>query len=198
LYWVHARAGELLIMRHTEEVRLVTAPAIVGESVLLNLLPDGPHVRPVTLRAISPCMLWALTIRDLEHIFNVSLPLAIAPPSDLLSSLESIGDAQPCACRPWQPQSRGDTCGDTSAAGSHMPLYASLSGICDATAGRHNMLNVCSVRLHFALLQILPELRHKLIDMFERRMKLNLRHASEHEREHWCEFLLPLMRNWSL
>lgn len=64
-------AGELLIMRHTQEVRLVTAPAIVGESVLLNLLPDGPHVRPVTLRAISPCMLWALTIRDLEHIFNV-------------------------------------------------------------------------------------------------------------------------------
>lgn len=59
-------------MRHTEEVRLVTAPAIVGESVLLNLLPDGPHVRPVTLRAIAPCMLWALTIRDLEHIFNVS------------------------------------------------------------------------------------------------------------------------------
>lgn len=77
-------------MRHTEEVRLVTAPAIVGESVLLNLLPDGPHVRPVTLRAISPCMLWALTIRDLEHIFNVSLPLAIAPPSDLLSLLESL------------------------------------------------------------------------------------------------------------
>ncbi|BDA43675.1 probable potassium voltage-gated channel subfamily H member 7 [Coccomyxa sp. Obi] len=98
--------GELLIMRHTEEVRLVTAPAIVGESVLLNLLPDGPHVRPVTLRAISPCMLWVLTIRDLEHIFN-----------------------------------------------------------------------------------ILPELRHKLIEMFERRMKMNLRHAPEDERAHWESLL---------
>lgn len=60
-------------MRHTHEVRLVNAPAIVGESVLLNLLPAEEHVRPVTLRAIAPCVLWVLTIRDLEHIFQVRL-----------------------------------------------------------------------------------------------------------------------------
>lgn len=65
-------AGELLIMRHTHEVRLVNAPAIVGESVLLNLLPEERHVRPVTLRAIAPCVLWVLTIKDLEHIFQVA------------------------------------------------------------------------------------------------------------------------------
>ena len=58
-------------MRHTHEVRLVNAPAIVGESVLLNLLPAEQHVRPVTLRAIAPCVLWVLTIRDLDHIFQV-------------------------------------------------------------------------------------------------------------------------------
>ena len=67
-------AGELLIMRHTHEVRLVNAPAIVGESVLLNLLPAEEHVRPITLRAIAPCVLWVLTLKDLEHIFQV-LPL---------------------------------------------------------------------------------------------------------------------------
>ena len=67
------RAGELLIMRHSREVRLVNAPAIVGESVLLNLLPDEGHVRPITLRAIAPCVLWVLTIKDLEHIFQVRL-----------------------------------------------------------------------------------------------------------------------------
>lgn len=33
--------------------------------------------------------------------------------------------------------------------------------------------------------QISPELRHKLIEMFERRMKMNLRHAPEEERAHW-------------
>ena len=58
-------------MRHSREVRLVNAPAIVGESVLLNLLPDEGHVRPITLRAIAPCVLWVLTIKDLEHIFQV-------------------------------------------------------------------------------------------------------------------------------
>ena len=63
--------GELLIMRHTHEVRLVNAPAIVGESVLLNLLPAEDHVRPITLRAIAPCVLWVLTLKDLEHIFQV-------------------------------------------------------------------------------------------------------------------------------
>lgn len=60
-------------MRHSREVRLVNAPAIVGESVLLNLLPDEGHVRPITLRAIAPCVLWVLTIKDLEHIFQVRL-----------------------------------------------------------------------------------------------------------------------------
>lgn len=65
-------AGELLIMRHTHEVRLVNAPAIVGESVLLNLLPAEEHTRPITLRAIAPCVLWVLTLKDLEHIFQVS------------------------------------------------------------------------------------------------------------------------------
>ena len=70
--WLHA--GELLIMRHTHEVRLVNAPAIVGESVLLNLLPAEDHVRPVTLRAIAPCVFWVLTLKDLEHIFQVSMP----------------------------------------------------------------------------------------------------------------------------
>jgi hypothetical protein len=57
----------------------VNAPAIVGESVLLNLLPEGPHTRPVTLRAVSPCMLWVLTIRDLEHILKVSTCTRAAP-----------------------------------------------------------------------------------------------------------------------
>ncbi len=57
-------------MRHTHEVRLVNAPAIVGESVLLNLLPAEEHVRPITLRAIAPCVLWVLTIKDLDHIFQ--------------------------------------------------------------------------------------------------------------------------------
>ena len=66
-------AGELLIMRHTHEVRLVNAPAIVGESVLLNLLPGEDHVRPVTLRAIAPCVFWVLTLKDLQHIFQVTL-----------------------------------------------------------------------------------------------------------------------------
>ncbi len=61
-------------MRHTHEVRLVNAPAIVGESVLLNLLPAEDHVRPVTLRAIAPCVFWVLTLKDLEHIFQVTTP----------------------------------------------------------------------------------------------------------------------------
>jgi CRP-like cAMP-binding protein len=64
--------GELLLLRHTKDVRLLSAPAIVGESALLSMLPDGgPHLRPVTLRAVSPCLLWALYKHDLEHIFEV-------------------------------------------------------------------------------------------------------------------------------
>lgn len=34
--------------------------------------------------------------------------------------------------------------------------------------------------------QILPELRHSLVEMFKRRMELNLRHAGKDEQEHWC------------
>ncbi len=53
-------------------MRLITAPAIVGESVLLNLVPDsGPVLRPVTVRAVSPCLIWELRLSDLEHIFQV-------------------------------------------------------------------------------------------------------------------------------
>lgn len=64
--------GELLLLRHTKDVRLISAPGIVGESVLLNLLPDkAPTLRPVTVRAVSPCLIWELALADLEHIFQV-------------------------------------------------------------------------------------------------------------------------------
>jgi hypothetical protein len=33
--------------------------------------------------------------------------------------------------------------------------------------------------------QILPELRSKLVDMFKRRMKTNLKRATPEERQHW-------------
>ncbi len=88
-------AGELLIMRHNHEVRLVNAPAIVGESVLLNLLPTEQHVRPVTLRAIAPCVLWVLSIRDLDHIFQ-----ARPAPGDATrgQDLNVVHVVKPCHC----------------------------------------------------------------------------------------------------
>jgi hypothetical protein len=96
--------GELLILRHTQEMRLVTAPAIVGESVLLNLLPEGPHTRPVTLRAVAPCVLWALTIRDLEHILQARLCSSACwrgyGVKLLCSALGSSGLACVCGCMP--------------------------------------------------------------------------------------------------
>ena len=97
-------AGELLLLRHTKDVRLISAPGIVGESVLLNLLPDkAPTLRPVTVRAVSPCLIWELRLADLEHIFQVGLGRLRGSLPALRSSCSasSQGSRRGQCCESW-------------------------------------------------------------------------------------------------
>ena len=148
-------------MRHTHEVRLVNAPAIVGESVLLNLLPAEEHVRPITLRAIAPCVFWVLTLKDLQHIFQVT-PLAAAPPRGGTGGpLCTWGSADPlpagegvntrCMSFFWHYR-QVDLCGSIACMLQpilRMPVYSHRAPICSPLIiGR---VILAQVLLHFTL-----------------------------------------------
>ncbi|KAK9816960.1 hypothetical protein WJX72_007507 [[Myrmecia] bisecta] len=68
--WI-LQEGELLAIRHTRDVEMLCAPGIVGETAILADVIDECKIRPVTFRAVSPCKLWALTLKDVVHIFKI-------------------------------------------------------------------------------------------------------------------------------
>ncbi|KAG2496658.1 hypothetical protein HYH03_005478 [Edaphochlamys debaryana] len=68
--WLLA-SGSIVALRHKEPPQHITAPALVGESLILALdVPQCRH-RPWTLRTASPCSLWELRLHDLSRIVSI-------------------------------------------------------------------------------------------------------------------------------
>ncbi|KAG2496651.1 hypothetical protein HYH03_005471 [Edaphochlamys debaryana] len=64
-------SGRMVALRHKEPPQHITAPALVGESLILALdVPQCRH-RPWTLRTASPCSLWELRLHDLSRVVSI-------------------------------------------------------------------------------------------------------------------------------
>ncbi|GLI66194.1 hypothetical protein VaNZ11_009959 [Volvox africanus] len=68
--WLLA-AGELTALRHKEDPQRISAPALVGESLILAIDIDQCRYRPWTIRAVQPCQLWELHLADLSRVIQI-------------------------------------------------------------------------------------------------------------------------------
>ncbi|KAG2438741.1 hypothetical protein HXX76_005286 [Chlamydomonas incerta] len=68
--WLLA-SGRLVALRHKEDPQHVTAPALVGDSLLLALDVKPCRFRPWTLRAAAPCQLWEVRLEDLSRVLHI-------------------------------------------------------------------------------------------------------------------------------
>ncbi|PNW75568.1 hypothetical protein CHLRE_12g531950v5 [Chlamydomonas reinhardtii] len=68
--WLLA-SGRLVALRHKEEAQHVSAPALVGDSLLLALDVKPCRFRPWTLRAAGPCQLWEVRLEDLSRVLHI-------------------------------------------------------------------------------------------------------------------------------
>ncbi len=78
----HTTIGVLRVLHNTHEVDVVHAPCIVGQAALLEWIAKEKQTRPATLRALTNCYLWKLSMHELV-VYDVDVCLSVCNMKDV-------------------------------------------------------------------------------------------------------------------